>query len=220
MYINDFPLSFNDIYDSNPDILHIINDFLVKLDQLFKPFDSLRLALRALDRDNLYIYLTLLRYFPNFVTYLYRRYFKILNMCNISYFYRFLTPYNYIYPTNSVTDIVSSYVRDYIRDGIHAGLQAGIPFLAFPLYSSNTFMPLCKFYRDRYTDDTDVQTLYSILGVRNFDEWQALFEKYVRNSKSLYPQGNKLLRESEILPQFVENGKKTIKNLYNYLFVK
>lgn len=67
-------------------------------------------------------------------------------------------------------------------------------------------MPLCKFYKERYTDDTDLLTLYSILGVKDFDEWQDLFIKYIRYSKSLYPQGNIALKDPEISLNLSKNA--------------
>lgn len=76
-------------------------------------------------------------------------------------------------------------------------------------------MPLCKFYKERYTDDTDLLTLYSILGVKDFDEWQDLFIKYIRYSKSLYPQGNIALKDPEIMPQFVKKRPLCVKICMN-----
>lgn len=220
LYNADYPPTFAQFVDSYPNIIHDINTFLTDLDTHFKPHDNLRYALSIMQQDDLYIYVVLLRYFPYFITYLYKRYFRLLSNNNISFFFKFLDPYKYVLPSVNPHSIEDSFVYKYIRQGIEQGFMSRVPFIAFPLYSSNSFMPLCQFYKERYSDDTDISTLYSILGVSNFDEWQTLFEKYVTNSKSNYPSGSKVTHEQEILPQYVEKSQNNVKNLYDYLFVK
>lgn len=220
LYNSDYPATFAEFVEQYPTIIQDINRFLLSLDICFKPYDNLRTAVGNLHQDELYLYVVLLRYFPNFITKLFIRYYKVPNNNTISYFFKFLDKYSYVLPKISTFSIEDNSVFRYIRNGIEQGYFARVPFIAFPLYSSNSFMPLCQFYKERYTDDADITTLYSILGVRNFDEWQALFEKYITNSKSNHPSGNLVTHDTEILPQFVEKPHKNIKNLYDYLFVK
>lgn len=219
LYNSDFPNSFSDLVDYNPNIIHDINEFLLSLDTYFKPYDNLRTAVSHLKEAEFNTYVLLLRYFPNFITHLYIKYYK-LSYVTISYFFKFLDAYQYVLPKINLKSVKDNFVFRYIRKGIEHGYNARVPFLAFPLYSSNSFMPLCQFYKERYTDDTDITTLYSILGVRNFDEWQALFEKYITNSKSNHPSGNLVTHDSEIMSQHVQKSQKSIENLYEYLFVK
>lgn len=219
LYNADYPPTFAEFVDLYPNVLPDIDSFLTNLDTYFKPHDSLRYALSVMHQNELYIYVVLLRYFPNFITKLYSRYYRILANNTISYFFKFLEPYKYVLPSVNPQYIRRNSVFRYIRQGIEQGFTARVPFLAFPLYSNNSFMPLCDFYKERYTDDTDLTTLYSILGVVDFDQWQTLFEKYVTNSKSNHPSGSKATHEQELL-QYVDVSNNHISNLYKYLFVK
>lgn len=219
LYNSDYPPTFAQLVEQYPTIIHDLNEFLLFLDTYFKPYDNLRSAVGNLKEDELYLYVILLRYFPHFITKLYVRYYKLLENCTISYFFKFLDSYKYVLPKINPQPVEDNFVFRYIRKGIEQGYTARVPFIAFPLYSSNSFMPLCQFYKERYTDDSDITTLYSILGVRNFDEWQSLFVKYIKNSKSNHPTGNQVTHDTELMSQYVKNSRKNVKNLYQYLFI-
>lgn len=219
-YSSELPYYFRTLIDLYPDFVDDINLFLSNLTLIFGNYNTLKSAVSYMNEEHLFVYVLLLTYFPNFITYIYKRFYRHLDNDNISYHFKFLDRYKYSLPKYSYMPIESNYVSKYIRKGLELGFNSRVPFLAFPLYSSNSFMSLCKFYKERYTDDSDIFRLYQILGVKNFDEWQDLFLEYCRDSKSSLPQGNLLLRESDILPQFVNNCNKNVKNLYKYLFVK
>lgn len=219
LYNGDFPVQFSTFVDLYPDLIPALCDFVNRTNVLFCK-DTLKKCVQEFSDVDIYSYVIILRYFPNYVTHIYNSKFRILCNDNVSYYFKFLDRYKYVLPKISVDYVFDNYVSKYIRQGIEKGFTSRVPFLAFPLYSSHSFMPLCKFYKERYTDDSDITTLYSILGVANFDEWQALFLDYLTLSKSRYPTGNIVTHDSEILPQFVQNPQKNVKNLYDYLFVK
>lgn len=218
LYNGDFPVTFSGFADLYPDLIPQIRNFIVRSRELFCN-DTLKKCVQEFNEEDIFIYVIILRYFPNFITHIYKSQFRVLSNDNVSYLFKYLDRYRYIFPKISVDYVYDNYVSKYIRAGIEQGFNARVPFLAFPLYSSNSFMPLCKFYKERYSDDTDIITLYNILGVSNFDEWQAQFIDYITLSKNKYPTGNIITHDSEILPQFVEKPQKNVKNLYEYLFV-
>lgn len=221
LYRSEFPETYSEYIELYPDLSTYVSNFTQNLDKHFSNHTSLRFAVQNLEEQDYFAYVVLLHYFPHFVTHICRKYYRELENDNISYFFKFLEPYSYQFQRISVTDdIQDSFVADYINKGINVGYNARLPFLAFPLYSSNSFLPLCKFYKERYTTDEHLLYLYHLIGVENFDEWQELFVDYCRISKSNHPQGNQVLREPEILPQYVKNSLNTKKNLYKYLFVK
>lgn len=218
-YSSELPFYFRTLIDLYPDIIDDVNLFLSNISLIFGTYNSLKVAVSHMNEDHLFVYVLLLRYFPNFITYLYKRFYRSLSNDNISYHFKFLDRYRYFLPKYSYMPIEFNYVSKYIRKGLELGFASRVPFLAFPLYSSNSFMPLCKFYKERYTDDSDILRLYSILGVNNFDEWQTLFLDYCRHTKNNHPSGSLVTHEQELL-QYVEKSQKSVKNLYDYLFVK
>ena len=217
----ELPATYAEFMQHFPDMATHLSNFVCNLDLYFAKHSSLRFAVQHLEDKDFDIYFILLHYFPAFVTYITKRYYRTFDNDNISYFFKFLEPYNYQFQRIK-TEYVNpdTFVANYINKGIESGYNARLPFLAFPLYSSNTFLPLCKFYKERFTTDEHLLYLYQLIGVENFDQWQEQFVEYCRSSKSNHPQGNQVLRESEILPQFVKNSTKTEKNLYNLLFTQ
>lgn len=221
LHRNELPVTYSEFTQLYPDIATHLTIFVRNLDKYFADHTSLRFAVQNLEENDFNIYYILLHYFPAFVTYISRRYYRELDNDNISYFFKFLEPYNYQFQRIK-TDFVNNdtFVAQYIAKGIEVGYNARLPFLAFPLYSSNTFLPLCKFYKERYTTDEHLLYLYQLIGVDNFDQWQEQFTDYCRTTKSNHPYGNQVLREAEILSQYVQKSEKTEKNLYNLLFTQ
>ena len=221
LHRNELPETYSEFTQLYPDIAIHLTTFVHNLDKYFANHTSLRFAVQNLEENDFNIYYILLHYFPAFVSYISRRYYRELVNDNISYFFKFLEPYNYKFQHIKTGYVdTDTFVAQYIAKGIESGFNARLPFLAFPLYSSNIFIPLCKFYKERFTTDEHLLYLYQLIGVDNFDQWQDRFVDYVRYSKSKYPYGNVILRESEILPQFVKTTTKTEINLYNLLYAK
>lgn len=101
----------------------------------------------------------------------------------IRYFFDIKKGYLHKYSAVTTSPMVANPVVDFIRSGLRKGLNCKMPFLTFCY--GDKFQPLCAFYKRTCTTPVDTMKMYKSVGVRNFDEWTALFEEYINDQKSV-----------------------------------
>lgn len=109
----------------------------------------------------------------------------------IRYYFDLKLPFKHSYTAvNTFTDIENkdTYVFKCIRNSIRVGLDCKLPFLPF-VYGKNV-QPLCNFYKRTCTYPFDIERMYDMLGVANFDEWVVLFSAYINDKKAVQQQKN------------------------------
>lgn len=172
-------------------------------------YDSISDLRSKLDGREFELFIILCKLFPNYISYLHQLSSHHKQIDTISFHYRTLHPRKYEIHNEVVGDMEVSSVMSYIRKGVEYGIAHKLPFLAFPLYSSQVYMPLCKFYCERYTTHEDTLRMYKSVGVTNYDEWLQLFTKYINTNKASIAKANELTHEVEVM-QHVRNPPKSL----------
>lgn len=109
-------------------------------------------------------------------------------------------------------------IYKYLRSMVEDGIKAKVPYLAFRMDGMQTYVPLCKYYKDRVTTFDDIQHLFTVLGVKNYQEWLSLFEKSLSLRKAQTMVGNDVkYYNSDIVDCDITQNDKY--NVYNKLYL-
>lgn len=197
-YKNEYPDTFNEFIKAYPEMLKRLNNFLIR-----EPYKHVK-HFSYLCYNDLEIHFILNRYFPKYIDYIYIKYYRNIQIDKVSYYFTFIHNYNYHYKhkCNNVSTFVNSPISEYIREGLFSGVKNGVPYLCFALPTEQRYTSLCKFYRERFTTFEDIIYLYDALGVKNYDDYIKLFDKYVNTFASVKTLSNDLNHDNE----FIQNA--------------
>lgn len=135
------------------------------------------------------------KYFKKEFTNVYRSYFKKQQaaQAKVSFLYTYAHRNSY-YQMQTVRTVApnKSAVYTFLRKGVEEGIASKVPFLAFKMIGQQKFTALCRYFKERVCTYEDTLRMYDACGVKNFEEWQALFEKQRNNRKSSLFSGNKV----------------------------
>ena len=134
------------------------------------------------------------KYFKEEFTNVYRSYFRRETKAQpkVSFLYTYAHRNSY-YQMQTVRTVApeKSLVYTFLRKGVEEGIAAKVPYLAFKMIGQQKFTALCRYFKERVCTYEDTLRMYEAVGVKNFEEWQALFEKQRSNRKSNLFNGNK-----------------------------
>lgn len=213
-------IQFSELLDLYPDLYDGINEYLLHAD--YSSYNTLYEFINSLTEDNYRIYHILLYYFPRYISYIFNLNYrtKYINNPTISYFFNYIRDnYTYVKKLVKTYELTKSYLCTYIRDGVDEAISKKVPYLAFKLISSQSYMPLCKFYKERFTTHEDTLRMYRSCGAKNFDEWVDMFIKYQNTNVINASNARNLTHEVELLQPGC-NSNSVVDNLYNYFFTK
>ena len=147
----------------------------------YRHFSSWKRALNGMDADEYMWHCVYLKYFKDEFNERFKRFKKDLQP-KISNIFNSVH-HNYMYQPSKVKTVApeSSVLFNYLRGMVEESIYKGLPCISFRMVSTQTYMPLCKYYRERVCTIDDTCRLYEKLGVKNFDEWVAQFEKTIAN---------------------------------------
>lgn len=191
---------------SYPPVVDFIDNYTLRdFNRKLLTFDF---TLNNIKEDDLYFFYALLTYFPNFVSYINRKY-RCINIDTLSYHFQFKWfGYSYVYNKIVTHDVdCYNYLFEYIRNGISLGFLNKIPYLTFPLFTDGKYMSLCDFYKERFVSDADILYMYDILGVKDFDEWLTLFNKHTSTFNADKQMSRHLTHERELLQVNCKSSK-------------
>lgn len=170
-----FYQTHNDEYKSLKHFLHTYPFQLYScIDDLFNSFDTLSFH---------YFCLAML-YYPASITSIVQQYYRFNLTPTISYEFKFLEPiidykFTTVNTSKNFNDDIGIRIRSYITDG----LNQKVPFLPFLIPGDTPrYVPLCKYLRERYTLQKDVQNLYDMLGCSTYDDYTELLQHSLTTS--------------------------------------
>lgn len=132
------------------------------------------------------------KYFKKEFTNVYRSYFKKQAQAKVSFLYTYPHRNSYYQmQTIRTVDPTKSPVYTFLRKGVEEGIAAKVPYLAFKMIGQQKFTALCRYFKERVCTYEDTLRMYDAVGVKNFEEWQALFEKQKSSRKASLFSGNK-----------------------------
>lgn len=214
---SELPETFSDFIDLYPDMLSILNNFLIS--DKYSSYKSLTDFINDSDHNS-ELHIIILKYFPHYFSRIYYRYYKKhpSNDC-ISYFFEYSKPY--IYTKKKIHTEATTYnnIFAFIRSGVQNGIKNKIPYLCFPLVSEGRFMALCDFYKERFTDPNDVIDMYDAIGAIDYDDYISKFESKVSTYQTAKQTANNYLKEAERIQKNIVSDNH-ICNLYEHLFIK
>lgn len=158
------------------------------------------------------------KYFKKEFTQRYKTYFKrdTNTQATVSYYYNYAhRNYYYSPPTVFTTKPEDSPVYRFLRKGVEEGIASKVPYLAFKMIGERRFTALCRYYKERICTIDDTRRMYAAVGVANYEEWQALFEKQKNNRISTLFAGNQLKYYNE----YKKIIQSTCKNEKNCLYL-
>lgn len=89
------------------------------------------------------------------------------------------------------SQICNSRLYNYLRGMVDESIEKGLPCICFKMVGSQTYVPMCKYYKDRVCTLDDTYALYEKLGVKNYEQWMQLFENTIKNNnKQIIQNGN------------------------------
>lgn len=178
-FIQSLPKSYDDFKQSNPDLDILLHKFINS--NLMSYYHDHDTYLNSLSLDDYRLNLLYYVYFPKSYTQNYNTYFRITLEPCISFFFQKLNPY-YKLKVNTTNSInTDSVTYRFIRNSVLSGINQKLPFLSFIVPSLNNALPLCEYYKERFTTIQDIIDMYHSLNISNFDQYIASF----RQSKSL-----------------------------------
>lgn len=158
------------------------------------------------------------KYFKKEFSQKYKNYFNRdkNTQATVSYYYKF-THRNYYYapPTINTTSPEASPVYTFLRKGIEEGIASKVPYLAFKMIGQQKFTALCRYYKERVCTIEDTIRMYQAIGVKNYEEWQALFERQKNAKKSNLFSGN----QAKYYDEHKKIVQSTCKNEKNCLYL-
>lgn len=202
----NLPKTFAEFVVMYPDKLDDLQKF-ISLNR-YSFHSDMDVRLNSFNVSDIVNHFVVLKYFPYYFNEMYTRYYraKLLSEPKISYFFNrdyLLYQKSKIYTYHEEL----SPVLDFIRSGLTEALQNMVPYLAFK--TTEGYTSLCKFYRERCSTLSDVETLYFINHFENYDAWKASFI-----SQLDYRKANKFAANSQVR----ENNDKFIwKNQKKYI---
>lgn len=186
--VHNFPESYEEFYDNYPQLADGLRSFI--LCDRYSNFSSLRECLQSFTYDDVYNHFLMLRYFPKALSAIIKRYYKEPDMSKISYLF-YHDDYKYSFSIVRTVNVESSPTYIKLRSMIDEGLQAAVPYFTFRMTASQSFTAMCKYYKDRVVQFDDLQRLFDVLNVSNYEEWQELFVHQLNLRKLQQSRGNK-----------------------------
>lgn len=205
--VHNLPDKVDDFIDLYPELYERL--LIWQRSDIYSRYDSLESAIKSFTVDDYYFHCLNLRYFPNYFNYHYNQLYKPLLEPTISLFFTVNDSLHYGLKQICTHRPVNSPLYQFLRDGVEKGIKAALPFIAFPLQSTQGYVPLCKFYRERVCTFDDLQRMYDSLGVRNYDEWMKYFIKSYNTRKADKSLGNEL-KYKEKSEFILHNQKKSL----------
>lgn len=178
-FIDSLPKHYIDFKQENSDLDILLHKFInANLMSYYKDHDT---YLNSLSLDDYRLNLLYYVYFPHFYSQNYNSYFRITLEPCISYFFQKLNPYHKLKVKTIDSINTQSVTYRFIRNSVITGINQKLPFLSFIVPSLNNALPLCEYYKERFTTTQDIIDMYQSLNINNFDQYISSF----RQSKSL-----------------------------------
>lgn len=190
--VDTLPKNFSDFVDLYPNLYQDLQEFIIS--NPYKGYSTLEECLLSLSHTSFICHCLFLKYFPLAFSRIYKNLYKksALDSPKISYFFD-KQHYSYHRPLIRTTDTSNSVSYDFLRKGVDQGLISGVPFLAFRTNSQGGYTALCRYYKERVCTIADLQQLFTILNVSNYEDYATLFDRQKTNKKALISQSNKNL---------------------------
>lgn len=157
----------------------------------YRHFSTWKRCLNGMTADEYMYHCVYIKYFKHEFNERYNRYKKELQP-TISTIFKTVHD-KYIYTASKVhtSPIGKSRVYHYLREMVNESIDKGLPCICFRMVGSQTYIPMCKYYKDRVCTLDDTYALYEKLGVKNYEEWMKLFENTIKNNnKEIIQKGN------------------------------
>lgn len=228
--VDNLPKSYEEFTDLYPTLDTELKKFIAS--QYYRKYRKLKWkqCLNFMTTEQYMYHCIYVKYFKKEFTNVYRSYFKReqKSMSKVSFLYTYAHRNSY-YQMQTVRTVAPSKspVYTFLRKGVEEGIAAKVPYLAFKMIGQQKFTALCRYFKERVCTYEDTLRMYDAIGVKNFEEWQALFEKQRNTRKSNLFNGNKVKYYDEhkkITQTSCKLGKnylylhnKTEEGIHNYL---
>lgn len=218
--VNELPDSYEEFCELYPSF----NDEVLawRKRDYYRHFSSWKRALNGMDADEYMLHCVYLKYFKDEFNNRYNRYKKDLQP-KISNIFRIVHD-NYMYQPSKVNTVEpeKSVLYNYLRGMVEESIEKGLPCISFRMVSTQSYMPMCKYYRQRVCTIDDTCRLYDKLGVKNFDEWVSKFESNLSNLAGEEQVSNeyKYWSDDYITDEEIRKNNYTGDNLYIDLFTR
>ena len=228
--IDTLPKNYEEFVQLYPDL---DKDFRIfKASNYYRKFrkSTWKRCLSNMSTDQYINHCIYVKYFKKEFTNVYRSYFKKQQaaQAKVSFLYTYAHRNTYYQMQTVRTEApTKSPIYMFLRKGVEEGIAAKVPFLAFKMIGQQKFTALCRYYKERVCTYEDTLRMYDAIGVKNFEEWQALFVKQKNSRKSALFSGNQSKYydpHKKIKQVSCKNGRsylylhnKTEEGIHNYL---
>lgn len=187
-FLQSLPHTYDEFKQHFPELDLLLSKFIkANLMSLYKDHDD---YLNSLTLDDYRLNLLYYYYFPKEYSKNYTIYYRnILEPC-ISYFFIKPLPYHKLTVKTSNNIPSDSVTYSFIRTSVVNGIQQKLPFLSFIVPSLKNALPLCEYYKERFTTLQDMVDMYRSLKVDNFDQYISSFRKFKSQKSQSISYGN------------------------------
>ena len=177
----------------------------------YSKFTDVRTAISSMTEEIYELHCIFLLYFPRAWSIIYNRYYRFHDSSKLSYLFNFLHTYKYRKPFVRTTEYINTPTFQYIRAGVTEAIQNKVPYIAFKNIADDTYIALCKYYRERCTTIHDLQDMYDSLGISSHREWKELFSKQYSTLKANISASNTFTHEQS--EKIIQKTCKSQKNV-------
>lgn len=209
--------------DSYEEFTQLYPDYSEQLDQwrdrdFYQYFSKWTTCLNGMTTEDYILHCTYLKYFPKEFNHKYSRYKNELTPTISSYFNQ--VHKHYIYQPQKVKTYEpdrTNPVYVYLRHMVEESIDKKLPFIGFRMQGSQSYLPMCKYFKSRVTTFDDTYNLFQALGVENYDEWLELFNKSLSNKYEVEQSANVVKYFNEDTVSEIQNLNSE-KSVYEVLF--
>lgn len=184
--INTLPDSYEEFTLCYPEFAEEVRQWRNR--DFYQYFSNWRRCLNAMDSEEYMLHCVYIYYFKDEFTDRYKRYKKELEPRISNIFSAIHKDYMYHFRTVKTVKPEDSITYRYLRNMVDESIKRKLLTISF--IQENSYIPMCKYYRQRVSTFDDQYKLYQALGVKNYEEWLSLFNKTINNRKSVEAKGN------------------------------